>query len=138
MNYFLHTSTDKFITQIHSICFVIIGTLKPLATIDNNAFMLSTLPVPSQSQSNFGTTSTTYTSTPSTSTHLSAPSEVSQNTAISDRPKVKPVSKKDGKNMRKAAAAAAANNTANASPLASIGQPNQLVCGTWTIVWCIV
>lgn len=39
-----------------------------------------------------------------TSTHISAPSEVSQNTAISDRPKVKPVSKKDVKNLRKAAA----------------------------------
>lgn len=35
---------------------------------------------------------------------ISAPSEVSQNTAISDRPKVKPVSKKDGKNLRKSAA----------------------------------
>lgn len=37
----------------------------------------------------------------STSTHITAPSEVSQSTAISDRPKVKPVSKKDGKNLRK-------------------------------------
>ena len=35
------------------------------------------------------------------STHITAPSEVSQSTAISDRPKVKPVSKKDGKNLRK-------------------------------------
>lgn len=46
-----------------------------------------------------------------TTTHLSAPSEVSQTTAISDRPKAKPVSKKDGKNLRKAAAAAATNTT---------------------------
>jgi hypothetical protein len=30
-----------------------------------------------------------------------APSEVSQSTAISDRPKAKPVSKKEGKNARK-------------------------------------
>lgn len=39
--------------------------------------------------------------TASSSTHITAPSEVSQSTAISDRPKVKPVSKKDGKNLRK-------------------------------------
>lgn len=32
---------------------------------------------------------------------ITTPSEVSQNTAISDRPKVKPVSKKDGKVLRK-------------------------------------
>lgn len=34
-------------------------------------------------------------------THITAPSEVSQSTAISDRPKAKPVSKKDAKNSRK-------------------------------------
>lgn len=34
-------------------------------------------------------------------THITAPSEVSQSTAISDRPKAKPVSKKDVKNSRK-------------------------------------
>ena len=34
-------------------------------------------------------------------TQITTPSEVSQSTAISDRPKVKPVSKKDGKYMRK-------------------------------------
>lgn len=36
-----------------------------------------------------------------TTTHITAPSEVSQSTAISDRPKAKPVSKKEGKNLRK-------------------------------------
>ncbi|XP_055381299.1 ankyrin repeat and KH domain-containing protein mask isoform X2 [Condylostylus longicornis] len=41
-----------------------------------------------------------------TSTQITTPSEVSQSTAISDRPKVKPVSKKDAKNLRKYAAAA--------------------------------
>lgn len=39
--------------------------------------------------------------TKSSSTQLTTPSEVSQSTAISDRPKAKPVSKKDGKNSRK-------------------------------------
>lgn len=34
---------------------------------------------------------------------ITASSDVSQNTAISDRPKAKPVSKKEGKNIRKAA-----------------------------------
>lgn len=34
---------------------------------------------------------------------ITASSDVSQNTAISDRPKAKPVSKKEGKNVRKAA-----------------------------------
>lgn len=48
-----------------------------------------------------------------------APSEVSPNTAICDRPKVKSVSKKDSKNNRKAVAAA------NAS-MSSI-QPNPIV-----------
>lgn len=42
---------------------------------------------------------------------LTAPSEVSQDTAISNRPKVKPVSKKDGKK---------ANRTAQAQPRASL------------------
>lgn len=67
---------------------------------------------PVTSQSSTALFSTTIISTPTSTTHLSAPSEVSQNTAISDRPKVKPVSKKDGKNLRKAA------------PLL---QPNQMV-----------
>lgn len=88
--------------------------------------MLTSLPVTNQSQASFNNTSTTTTAAPTT--HLSAPSEVSQNTAISDRPKVKPVSKKDGKNMRKAAAAAAANNAGAATPMSLIGQPGQLVC----------
>lgn len=48
---------------------------------------------------------------------ITTPSEVSQSTAISDRPKAKPVSKKDGKILRKTctqstAAAALSNSTA--------------------------
>lgn len=46
--------------------------------------------------------------THTTSTPIVAPSEVLPNTAISDRPKVKSVSKKDNKNIRKATAAASA------------------------------
>lgn len=42
-----------------------------------------------------------YIKAKSSSTQLTTPSEVSQSTAISDRPKAKPVSKKDGKNSRK-------------------------------------
>lgn len=58
-----------------------------------------------------------------TSSTIVAPSEVLPNTAISDRPKVKSVSKKDAKNNRKtiissmstaAAAAAASTSKANA------------------------
>lgn len=49
----------------------------------------------------------------SSSSHISGPAEVSQNTAISDRPKVKPVSKKDGKNLRKAAAVLQQNQIFN-------------------------
>lgn len=59
-----------------------------------------------------------------------APSEVSPTTAISDRPKVKSVSKKDSKNNRKAvaaaaaaAAAAASSSTSTASSISAI-QPN--------------
>lgn len=58
------------------------------------------------------TSSTTTPSPPSISTPptviavsqspITASSDVSQNTAISDRPKAKPVSKKEGKNVRKA------------------------------------
>ncbi|KAJ6639711.1 Ankyrin repeat and KH domain-containing protein mask, partial [Pseudolycoriella hygida] len=74
---------------------------------DNNAFLLTTsmpsMQSPATSQSSSALFSTTIISPPTSTTHLSAPSEVSQNTAISDRPKVKPVSKKDGKNLRKAA-----------------------------------
>ncbi|KAL5283184.1 ANKRD17 family protein [Megaselia abdita] len=44
---------------------------------------------------------TSYIKTKGSSTQLTTPSEVSQSTAISDRPKAKPVSKKDGKNSRK-------------------------------------
>lgn len=51
--------------------------------------------------------------TVSSSSHISGPAEVSQNTAISDRPKVKPVSKKDGKNLRKAAAVLQQNQIFN-------------------------
>lgn len=47
------------------------------------------------------------------STPIVAPSEVLPNTAISDRPKVKSVSKKDSKNIRKVTAAAAAAATAS-------------------------
>lgn len=47
------------------------------------------------------TKQSSYIKTKTSSTQLTTPSEVSQSTAISDRPKAKPVSKKDGKNSRK-------------------------------------
>lgn len=62
------------------------------------------------------TSSTTTPSPPSISTPpavmaisqpITASCDVSQNTAISDRPKAKPVSKKEGKNIRKAASSMA-------------------------------
>lgn len=59
---------------------------------------------------------------------IAAPSEVLPNTAISDRPKVKSVSKKDSKNNRKAALAAiAATPTTTSSYSASGIQANQVV-----------
>ncbi|XP_055679921.1 ankyrin repeat and KH domain-containing protein mask isoform X9 [Lutzomyia longipalpis] len=79
---------------------------------DNNTFLITTSSFPTSiNQSVTTTTATSGTSaqastaaipSTTTSTQIIAPSEVSQNTAISDRPKVKPVSKKDGKgNIRK-------------------------------------
>jgi len=72
---------------------------------------LALLPTTSVSLIN-ATSSTTTPSPPSISTPptviavsqspITASSDVSQNTAISDRPKAKPVSKKEGKNVRKA------------------------------------
>lgn len=53
-------------------------------------------------------------------TPIAAPSEVLPNTAISDRPKVKSVSKKDSKNNRKMAAAAAAGAAAASAAMLSI------------------
>lgn len=60
---------------------------------------------------------------------LTAPSEVSQDTAISNRPKVKPVSKKDGKKANRqgvaAVAAAAAQALANMPADAVVGEEAQ-------------
>lgn len=68
----------------------------------------STATVATSSNTNLTTTpSPPNISTSPTVTTVSQPitasSDVSQNTAISDRPKAKPVSKKEGKNVRKAA-----------------------------------
>lgn len=77
------------------------------ATVVPNHLLQTAAPVaaatsPSGASSSGKSASGANTSASSTSsaTHLSAPSEVSQATAISDRPKAKPVSKKDGKNQR--------------------------------------
>ncbi|XP_059621039.1 ankyrin repeat and KH domain-containing protein mask isoform X3 [Phlebotomus argentipes] len=72
----------------------------------DNTFLITTSSFPTSINQSVTTTTASGSSTtiPSTtpSTQITAPSEVSQNTAISDRPKVKPVSKKDGKgNIRK-------------------------------------
>ena len=79
---------------------------------------LTTVPVTSVEASTTPSTSSTTTlsppsiSTPLTVTSVSQPitasSDVSQNTAISDRPKAKPVSKKEGKNIRKVGTALSA------------------------------
>lgn len=66
----------------------------PTATVTNATIISSLLP---------NANVTSYTTSPPI-----APSEVSPNTAISDRPKVKSVSKKDSKNNRKAVQASAA------------------------------
>lgn len=73
---------------------------------------LASLPATTATMPLITTSSTTTPSPPSISTSptiiavsqspITASSDVSQNTAISDRPKAKPVSKKEGKNIRKA------------------------------------
>lgn len=76
---------------------------------------LSFAPLPVTSTVSLITSNTSSTTTPSppsistpptviaVSQPITASSDVSQNTAISDRPKAKPVSKKEGKNIRKSA-----------------------------------
>lgn len=80
--------------------------MKPKQTLTPTTPAINTNSSPSSS------TAATSTSAPvsytTTSTPIVAPSEVLPNTAISDRPKVKSVSKKDSKNIRKVNAAAAA------------------------------
>ncbi|KAL6268769.1 hypothetical protein P5V15_001894 [Pogonomyrmex californicus] len=73
---------------------------------------ITPLPITTTTASLISVASTTTSSSPSISTPptviavsqspITASSDVSQNTAISDRPKAKPVSKKEGKNVRKA------------------------------------
>lgn len=58
---------------------------------------------PSTTQSTQIMSTNPTTVTTAASQPITASSDVSQNTAISDRPKAKPVSKKEGKNIRKAA-----------------------------------
>lgn len=80
---------------------------------------LTLAPLPTTTAVSLVTSNTSSTTTPSppsistpptviaVSQPITASSDVSQNTAISDRPKAKPVSKKEGKNVRKAASGVA-------------------------------
>ncbi|XP_062555858.1 ankyrin repeat and KH domain-containing protein mask-like isoform X3 [Armigeres subalbatus] len=86
--------------------------LQLTTTIAASAASSSTM-VPSGAVTAPAATTMANTASSGSGTLLIGPSEVSQSTAISDRPKVKPVSKKDAKNNRKSAAAAAAAAAAN-------------------------
>lgn len=71
---------------------------------------------------------TTTTTTPHvTSSPIVAPSEVLPNTAISDRPKVKSVSKKDAKNNRKTIVSSTTASATASKIAASPNQPQQTV-----------
>jgi len=79
-------------------------SLTPLPTTTTSSMSLMT----ATTSSSATTPSPPSISTPPTviavsQSPITASSDVSQNTAISDRPKAKPVSKKEGKNVRKAA-----------------------------------
>ncbi|XP_026474601.1 ankyrin repeat domain-containing protein 17-like isoform X4 [Ctenocephalides felis] len=100
-------------TVMHSSTFFSVG--KPLSTTDS-----------------FGTTplmhNVKYTQPPRP-LHSSTVAEISQNTAISDRPKAKPVSKKEGKNQRKSAmqVQTSSSATANSNSNQQVLQMNQLI-----------